>query len=400
MELLKQLYCIHSKSKHEEKILEFLINWLFANVKDAEVEIDNLGNLYVRKGISETYPCIVSHVDQVQTIHSDDFQAIETEDIIFGWSSKNKRHEGLGADDKNGVWIALKCLLKFDVLKAAFFVSEEIGCVGSSDADMEFFNDCRFVLQCDRRGYDDLIVEAGLTELCSEDFIKATNHEWFGYKETTGLMTDVMTLKEAGLGVSCLNISCGYYKPHTDEEFTIKYDLLNCLEFVEHIIENVVNVYPHEYVYTPKTTVYGFGYPYGSNYGCYGGYKTYNSGVSNNSAQQSTTQAKTSEKSEEKPQVSGIEKFWEDEYNDYEESDWLSDFNDVDDESKPLVLTEEMRDELYDAIYSLISSCPNASYDMIRSAILNSYPNLDDKDISSLYGEVKYDIKKYFAIPY
>ena len=60
------------------------------------------------------------------------------------------------------------------------------------------------------------------------------------------MMTDVLELKERGIGVSCINLSCGYYEPHTDEEFTVKKDLLNCLRLVEHIIENCLSVYPHE----------------------------------------------------------------------------------------------------------------------------------------------------------
>ena len=42
-------------------------------------------------------------------------------------------------------------------MKVAFFVSEEIGCVGSRNADMGFFEDARFVIEPDRRGYEDLI---------------------------------------------------------------------------------------------------------------------------------------------------------------------------------------------------------------------------------------------------
>ena len=397
MELLKQLYCIHSKSKQEDKILEFLINWLFANLPNAEIEMDDSANLYVTKGKSESYPCIVAHVDQVQTLHSEDFEAVETKDIIFGWSSKNKRHEGLGADDKNGVWIALKCLLKYDVLKAAFFVSEEIGCLGSDKADMNFFSDCCFVLQCDRKGYDDLITEASLTELCSEDFAKATHCEWFGYKESSGMMTDVMTLKENGLKVSCVNISCGYYKPHTDDEFTIKNDLLNCLSLVEHIVENLTDVYPHEYVYKPKTTVYGYtGYDsrYGSNYGKYGTYP-YNSGVCNCSTYQAKAQTQEVKKVEENKQVSPIEKFWEDDYNDYSDNDWVDEFNKTENE---VMLNEEMRDELYDVIFSLLSDCPNASCDMIYSALSHTYTNIKYNDVRSVYGEVKYDMKKYSMV--
>ena len=42
-----------------------------------------------------------------------------------------------------------------------------------------------------------------------------------------------------------LNISCGYYQPHTDQEFTIKSELQNCLAFVCHIIEKCQKKYPH-----------------------------------------------------------------------------------------------------------------------------------------------------------
>ena len=64
------------------------------------------------------------------------------------------------------------------------------------------------------------------------------------------MMTDVLELKERGVEVSCINMSCGYYKPHTDQEFTDKNDLLNCFAFVQHIIENCTKTYPHEYEYS------------------------------------------------------------------------------------------------------------------------------------------------------
>ena len=253
MKLLKKLYSIHSKSGKEQKMIKFLLWWLRNNVPEARVDIDKeIGNIYVTKGVSDTYPCLVAHIDQVQSIHSRDFHVIETKDIIFGYSPKNKRLEGLGADDKNGVWVCLKCLLKYDNLKVAFFVGEEVeevGCVGSSKADMDFFKDVRFVIQCDRRGSSDLIASICSTEIASKEFIEATGHEAFGYHLEEGMMTDVLTLKENGLAVSCVNISCGYYDPHSDHEFTIKKDLLNCLSFVENIIDNCTETYPHEYDY-------------------------------------------------------------------------------------------------------------------------------------------------------
>lgn len=246
MNLLKTLYEIHSPSGNEKAMKKFIKGYVKKHIPGVTIKNDHVGNLYMIKGNSETYPCVVAHLDQVQREHSKDFKAIETEDIIFGYSPRNRRREGLGADDKNGIWIALKCLEKYECMKVAFFVSEEIGCVGSRNAELGFFEDTRFVIEPDRRGYEDLITNISYTSLCSDEFLKDIGFNAFGYQEEFGMMTDVLELKEKGLKVSCLNLSCGYYEPHTEHEFTVKKDLLNCLGLVEHIIENCLSVYPHE----------------------------------------------------------------------------------------------------------------------------------------------------------
>ena len=243
--LLKQLFCIHSKSRKEGKLIKFLWNWIRQNVPAASIRCDKLGNMYITKGKSETYPCIVAHLDQVQERHSKDFMAYEAEDIIIGFSPKHRMQQGLGADDKVGIWIGLKCLQKFDAIKLAFFVGEEIGCKGSNEADMAFFEDCRFVIEPDRREANDLITVIGWTSLCSEEFLKDIGYQKYGYKETDGALTDIEALKDNGLAISCINLSCGYYKPHTDQEFVYKPAVSNCLAFVEHIIKTCTKVYPH-----------------------------------------------------------------------------------------------------------------------------------------------------------
>ena len=244
--LLKKLYAIHSPSGKEDKMIKFLISYIKSLPVDIKMGKDSYGNLYAWKGESETYPCIVAHLDQVQRTHSRDFRAIETRDIIFGFSAKNHQIEGPGCDDKNGVFIALEALKKYDCLKVVFFREEETGCQGSSHAEMSFFENCRFVIQCDRRGNSDFITSIGCTDLCSEKFIQDVNPEKWSYKEEQGMMTDVETLKEKGLSVSACNLSVAYFNPHSDEEITVKRDLEKCWRFVQHIIEDCTEVYPHE----------------------------------------------------------------------------------------------------------------------------------------------------------
>ena len=91
----------------------------------------------------------------------------------------------------------------------------------------------------------DQITNIGWTDLCSREFVQDLEADKFGYKETQGAMTDVLQLKENGLKVSAINLSCGYYEPHTDHEFIMKAEVLNCLAFVEHIITNLTKTYPH-----------------------------------------------------------------------------------------------------------------------------------------------------------
>lgn len=265
--LLKKLFTIHSPSDEESEMREFIIDWVKSNVPSAEWVCDQTGNLYVTKGMTDKYPCIVAHMDQVQEIHSKDFRVIENDEIMFGYSPSNKQMEGLGADDKVGIWIALCCLKSEENLKCVFFVGEEVGCVGSSRCDMAFFNDCMYVLQCDRKGRNDFITNAGYVELCSDEFVQDAGLDLFGYEEEHGLMTDVMTLKENGLKVSAANMSCGYYEPHTSHEFIVISDVVWCLEFVRNILRNCTRTYPHE----AEVDIYGYGryggYPYGGFYG-------------------------------------------------------------------------------------------------------------------------------------
>lgn len=242
--LLKDLYCVFSPSQGEKKMRRFIKRYISANVPSASIVQDENGNLLVTKGAAERYPCLCAHMDQVQDFHPKDFVCIEDHGVIFGYSPKTHKQCGLGADDKNGLFIALSCLKEYDVLKCAFFVGEEIGCIGSNAVDVSFFSDCLFCAQIDRRGNSDLVTRISWDEICSSEFLKDADCEAWGYCVSDGLMTDVEALRQNGVIASCVNMSCGYYEPHTDHEFTVKDDVQKCYEFVCHLIEHCTKDYP------------------------------------------------------------------------------------------------------------------------------------------------------------
>ena len=212
------------------------------------------GNIYIEKGDALQKPCIVAHMDTVHNI-VEDLSIIDIDGKLTGFNKVQMTQTGIGGDDKVGIFIALECLHHFDNIKVAFFRDEEVGCVGSGLADMPFFDDCTFVLQCDRKGNKDFITNASGTELSSSIFQKTIKKtiKKYGYSFANGMMTDVMTLKQNGLKVSCANISCGYYNPHCENEYVVVDDVMNCLSMVMDIISSFgTEQFIHEYV--PKYT--------------------------------------------------------------------------------------------------------------------------------------------------
>ena len=65
MELLKELYSISSPSRKEKRMRKFICDRL--KQQGIKFKTDKTGNVYATKGSSDTYPCIVSHIDEVHS---------------------------------------------------------------------------------------------------------------------------------------------------------------------------------------------------------------------------------------------------------------------------------------------------------------------------------------------
>jgi hypothetical protein len=220
-----------------------------------------MGNIYITKGSSDLYPCFIAHTDTVHEIapinvvesvgsKPDTFGKSfgdDVFDILYGVDNDGKP-TGIGGDDKCGIFICLELINRLDECKVALFVSEEIGCVGSRNADLEFFDDVSFVCEYDAPG-DHLISEISSGVRLYEsngDFItlmKQSIEEAFGNPmiEQSHPYTDVMVLKDK-LPVSCINISCGYYNMHTPKEFI-------SVDDVDRAIQSGINIAQHGYEY-------------------------------------------------------------------------------------------------------------------------------------------------------
>ena len=246
--LLYDLYSIHAMTGCEWPMISFVREYIKVHIPEADVRMDRLGNLYIIKGESgKGYPTLACHMDQVQTVHSEDFEVRQEGDMLYGWSEKNQQREGLGADDKNGIYIALRCLEECPRLKVFMAVGEEKGCIGSNRADMSFFVDSLYVLEPDCKGGKEIHTVLRGIPCASKEFEEALQVEASGFEITDGKTSDILALTLNNIGVSCANIPAGYYQPHKDDEYTLLSELENTLAYIQQTIARLQERFSHIY---------------------------------------------------------------------------------------------------------------------------------------------------------
>lgn len=250
---LKTILGLQAESYQLEQqtaIAEFVVDMIQREGKcKLHVESDQEGNYYLTKGAAETYPCVVAHLDQVHDYNFGMYRILEDGDTLFAISKRKGKWStmyeqvGTGGDDLVGVWLCVELALKFDAIKIALFVDEEVGCIGSGKCDLSFFDDCSFILQGDRRGHDEWIEHTNGVQVASPEFKKAIKpilkkHKYdFGY----GTITDAGELACRGVGIVCANVACGYYDAHFDTETVSIKHSHRCLKLMSDVISSLGN---------------------------------------------------------------------------------------------------------------------------------------------------------------
>lgn len=249
IEKLKEILSIPSYTGCEDAMIEFLKSEL--DIHGYQYVVDPLGNIFVTKGSANYYPCVVSHTD---TVHSDltpylvkekTFKNEDNEEKIGLYGEyQNGDPAGIGGDDKCGIFICLELLHKTDNIKVAFFVSEEVGCLGSRNCDKVFFEDIGYAIQFDAPG------KYGMSYTCMGYPLYDKEGEFMNkakpileqhipkYTENHHPYTDVYILKQR-FGFSCFNIPCGYYQYHTKNEYVIIDDVINSYHLGNDLIKEL-----------------------------------------------------------------------------------------------------------------------------------------------------------------
>ena len=249
IEEMTNIFSIQSPSGKEDNMKNHIMK-ILNTIKGVFYKIDKKGNILVTKGElkkDQYYPCLVAHTDTVHEIKKN-YKVTVTENEVIGPIFKsfytNKLNQivrcGGCGDDGTGIWLALDILKKVPNIKVLFTVEEEIGCIGAYNVDLSFFKDCGYLVEGDRRGLGDIIFNGSFVDdMASKEFQEMVTEtgKKFEFIPTNGSFTDVSKIVERGVGISAVNLSTGYYNPHTDKEYTISKELINTRNLVLKILE-------------------------------------------------------------------------------------------------------------------------------------------------------------------
>jgi di/tripeptidase len=258
LELLKDVLKVPTKTYREEKMVEFLVNWLTEN--NIDFSVDEHNNVYATKQTTNElpedfyFPCVVSHTD---TVHNLDTINIREENLYnaqgelkLSYKAYNNEGKptGIGGDDKCGVFACLTLLHELPNVKAAFFVSEETGCHGSLKASEEFFSNVGYGIQFDapenwmitEKCFGQVLFDRGSEFFETCDKVLTENMDKNSMKYMVHPYTDVYALR-GKFDFSCINISIGYYDYHTKDEYVVVEDVFNGINIGKRMIENLGN---------------------------------------------------------------------------------------------------------------------------------------------------------------
>ena len=272
LEKFKELLSVPSKTYQEEDMVEYICSEL-DKIEGVSYYRDIMMNVYATKGTlteNESYPMFIAHTD---TVHNMIDKIIVKEEKLsrpntFGKTfdksevdclkayDENGNPTGIGGDDKCGIFICLELLKQLDKVKIGLFVSEETGCHGSSKCDENFLKDVGYITQYDAPG-NHLISEicsgVRLFDRDSEFFTKTLKviEESFGNEMLVQShpYTDISQLKKKS-DVSCINMSCGYYNMHSNQEFISIDDVKNSIDAGKNMVK-VLGYKKYEYTYKP-----------------------------------------------------------------------------------------------------------------------------------------------------
>lgn len=212
---------------------------------------------------------LVAHMDTVFTKPASDVYYDKEQGVM--WSP-----QGLGADDRVGIFCILKILQNRYRPTVILTTDEEKGCVGASKL-VERFKEApwqiNYIVQLDRRGYTDCV------------FYDCDNEEFTQYVESFGFIEEIGSLSDISVicpdwGIAGVNLSVGYEGEHFETEILHVAPMLATIEKVKTMLsQNDIPKFKYipglyswslsKYYRNYGGSYLNYGYPLEEDYKCY-----------------------------------------------------------------------------------------------------------------------------------
>lgn len=167
-----------------------------------------------------------------------------------------KAKDGIGGDDRCGVYMILKVIESGYRPSILFCEDEEIGGIGSNKfCGTKYIDDLKemkYLIELDRANGNDAVYY----DCDNKDFIKFID-DTIGYKEAFGTFSDISHLAP-DCGVAAVNLSCGYYNAHTTSEYVVFEEMERTIEAVKKLL----NTESEKFEYIESTRHYNWGWDY------------------------------------------------------------------------------------------------------------------------------------------
>ena len=193
-----------------------LKTWLEKLLRLKYKEVINGDGFLYAKGNGKCPILLTAHMD---TVHKETCREI----VVTKTKEKTTKiwsPQGIGGDDRCGIWMIFMILTKTKYRPSVLFCEdEEIGGVGSDKfVKTKYIKDLKelkYLVELDRANDNDAVYY----DCGNEEFMQYIK-ETIGYKEAYGSFSDISHLSPK-CDKASVNLSCGYYKAHTLEEYVI-----------------------------------------------------------------------------------------------------------------------------------------------------------------------------------
>lgn len=204
-------------------------------------ELDKTHNNIV---VGDGYVYAQGDIPVLLVAHLDTVHAALPNIIVYDKKSNSlSSPQGIGGDDRCGVYMILEIIKRYNC-SVLFCEDEESGGVGATkftQTKLAQKLDFNYMIELDRQGCDDAV----FYHCDNEEFADFITKDYF--QVAWGTFSDISILAPF-FGCAAVNLSCGYYKPHTKDEYVVLHEMEENIGAVCSILERTTENDKFEYI--------------------------------------------------------------------------------------------------------------------------------------------------------